>query len=102
MKKYKARGKYYTVIDDGSLKYPVGALRPTKNAAGMAYTAARSNHRGNITHENYLTREHNKDMLSLNLRGTCDTLTRKSYRVEKLPCQSCGCKCRGKLKLKDN
>lgn len=80
----------YQVIDDGTLKYGVGALRPTKNSAGMAYTAARSGH----NHQN-------PEINTLNVRGTLDKIGQKlRMKIEKAPCGSCGCKCRGKSVLK--
>lgn len=80
------RLKQYKIIEAFSLKYPVGGGRPTKNSAGMAYTAARSGHNSK-----------SDDVLALNVRGTLDSLTKwKGRNIAKAPCSSCGCKCRGK------
>lgn len=88
MKPYQwdKRLKAYKVNSPFSLKYPVGAGRPTKNAVGLAYTQARSGHSSK-----------SKDVLALNIRGTLDSLTKwKGKHIMRAPCSNCGCMCRGK------
>lgn len=101
------RTKGYKIKEAFSLKYPVAATRPTKNAAGMAYTRARSGHGmkgfmaktlGNFTYKE----KHRAEVNTLSLRGTLDTLRGKGYLTIRVPCGSCGCSCKGKLRLKKN
>lgn len=77
------------------LKYPAAALRPTKNAVGLAYTRARSGH-------GFMPKTNKQNEIGiLSLFGTLDSLRGGIHnRVIAVACSSCGCKCRGKLRLK--
>jgi hypothetical protein len=72
----KNYGGYF--VDQTGLKYGCAGMRPTKNAAGMAYTAARSGHKTDV------------DLLaSLRVNGTADPLARGVMRKLKTPCPCC-------------
>lgn len=96
------RLKGYKIKEAFSLKYPVGAGRPTKNAAGLAYTRARSGHGAKMFNPLDISFKalHQQEVNTLSVRGTLDTLRRKAYSTERIPCTSCGCNCKGKLRLK--
>lgn len=98
----KTKGMYH-IKPSSKLKYPVGALRPTKNAAGMAYTRARSGHGFKFDLlDNSPEAKRAQEINTLSVRGTLDSLKGLGYKVVKMPCESCKCKCNGKLRLKKN
>ena len=78
-------GKRYHNV---SVLYPVASLKPTRSAAGMAYTGSRS---GRLL---------KGDAAQLSLFGTLDPLARYSFDVIRRPCECCGSKSKGKLSLK--
>lgn len=92
---YTPFGKHYRVR---SGKYPVGALRKNKLAAGMSFTASRSGHQ----------MERNQDRLTISVFGTLDPLrTGVSFKTMPASCHCCGGRTkklvlndRGRLRLK--
>lgn len=94
------KGGGYRIIPTKCLKYPSAAIRPTKNAVGLAYTMARSGHGGVVS--KFPEDPHKVEVRKLNLFGTLDSLLTKSYRTERVACPTCQCKQNGKLKLKRN
>lgn len=70
-----------------STRYPCGAVRPHRNAAGMQYTASRG---GGPLHD---------EPRALAVFGTLDPLRRRSNLTERAPCPCCGSKAAGKLRL---
>ena len=76
-----------------AIGYPVGALRPNRLAAGMAFTASRSRH------------ALDDEAVQLVVRGTLDKLAGTSLKHSSLtttkPCPCCGSKQNGKLVLTD-
>lgn len=87
MRPYTARGKSYVVPIHGR----PSVIRPTKNAAGMSYTAARSGHSLK-----------KMDIVTLVVRGTLEQPESKRsmmFRVERSVCPCCKQKT-GPLRLK--
>lgn len=86
---YTPFGKHYRVRAG---KYPVGALRKNKLAAGMSFTASRSGHQ----------MENNPDRLTISVFGTLDPLrTGVVSRTTFGTCACCGSKTK-KLVLTDS
>lgn len=66
--------------------------RRNKTARGMTNTAYRSGH----------SRRFSNDMITLSVRGTLDRLGRLYLLVARAPCECCGSKTNGKLRLNDH
>lgn len=73
-----------------STTYPVGAIRPNRNAAGMGFTNSR---RGRVPE--------NQDTLRLSIQGTLDSLRGLHFFTVRHPCPCCGSKAGGKIGLND-
>jgi len=73
--------------------------RPNKLAKGMTVTFYRQGI--DRLMRKYAKPSESSDARTLSVRGTLDVLGTSLSRFEKAPCGSCGCKCRGQLRLND-
>lgn len=90
MKPYTPKGSRYLVRQ----RRAPSIIRPTKLAAGMAYTASRSGHWKSVTRDV-------PDGLTLSVRGTLARGGTLVFWIERKPCPTCRSKLSGKLVLND-